>query len=192
MQGNPQQDLKDKGVIDSGCSRHMTGNRSYLTDYEKIDGGFVSFGGNSRGGKFTRKGKIRTDKLDFKDVYFVKELKFNLFSVLQMCKKNNSVLFTDTACVVLSPDFKLTDQSHVLLKVPRKDNISKDSPDAGFKPSEEEEKKDAKDLGNEDKDNAVDANIVYGCANDPNMPDLEEVGRYSNVKDDDSGADINN
>ncbi|GJZ81017.1 hypothetical protein Tco_0646011 [Tanacetum coccineum] len=43
--GNPQQDLKDKGVIDSGCSRHMTGNRSYLTDYEEIDGGFVAFGG---------------------------------------------------------------------------------------------------------------------------------------------------
>ncbi|GJU60585.1 ribonuclease H-like domain-containing protein [Tanacetum coccineum] len=42
--GNPQQDLKDKGVIDSGCSRHMTGNRSYLTNYEEIDGGFVTFG----------------------------------------------------------------------------------------------------------------------------------------------------
>ncbi|GJS26194.1 hypothetical protein Tco_0486814 [Tanacetum coccineum] len=36
-EGNPQQDLKDKGVIDSGCSRHMTVNRSYLTDYEEID-----------------------------------------------------------------------------------------------------------------------------------------------------------
>ncbi|GKD45243.1 hypothetical protein Tco_1269888 [Tanacetum coccineum] len=35
--GNPQQDLKDKGVIDSGCSRHMTGNRSYLTDYKEIN-----------------------------------------------------------------------------------------------------------------------------------------------------------
>ncbi|GKC08626.1 hypothetical protein Tco_1000236, partial [Tanacetum coccineum] len=42
--GNPQQDLKNKGVIDSGCSRHMTGNRSYLTDYEEIDRGFVAFG----------------------------------------------------------------------------------------------------------------------------------------------------
>ncbi|GJY73815.1 putative ribonuclease H-like domain-containing protein [Tanacetum coccineum] len=40
-----------------------------------------------------------------------------------MCDKKNSVLFTDTACVVLSPDFKLTDESHVLLKVPRKDNM---------------------------------------------------------------------
>ncbi|GKC29217.1 hypothetical protein Tco_1036511 [Tanacetum coccineum] len=43
--GNPQQDLKDKGVIDSGCSRHMTGNTSYLTDYEEIDGGLLPFGG---------------------------------------------------------------------------------------------------------------------------------------------------
>ncbi|GJZ76098.1 putative ribonuclease H-like domain-containing protein [Tanacetum coccineum] len=40
-----------------------------------------------------------------------------------MCDKKNSVLFTDIACVVLSPDFKLTDESHVLLKVPRKDNM---------------------------------------------------------------------
>ncbi|GJY41248.1 ribonuclease H-like domain-containing protein, partial [Tanacetum coccineum] len=104
-------------------SKHMTGNRSYLTDYEEIDGGFVAFGGNSKGGKITGKGKIRTGKLDFEVVYFVKELKFNLFSVSQMCDKKNSVLFTNTACVVLSPDFKLTDESHVLLKVPRKDNM---------------------------------------------------------------------
>ncbi|GKC60889.1 putative ribonuclease H-like domain-containing protein [Tanacetum coccineum] len=109
--GNPHQDLKDKGVIDSGCSRHMTGNRSYLTDYEEIDGGYIAFGGNSKRGKITGKGKIRTSKLDFEDVCFVKELKFNLFSVSQMCDKKNNVLFTDTACVVLSPDFKLTDKS---------------------------------------------------------------------------------
>ncbi|GJR01514.1 hypothetical protein Tco_0524498 [Tanacetum coccineum] len=43
--GNPQQDLQDKGVIDSRCSRHMKGNMSYLTDFEEIDGGYVAFGG---------------------------------------------------------------------------------------------------------------------------------------------------
>ncbi|GJW96767.1 ribonuclease H-like domain-containing protein [Tanacetum coccineum] len=53
--GNPQMDLQDKGVIDSGCSRHMTGNMSYLTDYEEIDGGYVAFGGNPKGGKITGK-----------------------------------------------------------------------------------------------------------------------------------------
>ncbi|GKB97445.1 putative ribonuclease H-like domain-containing protein [Tanacetum coccineum] len=121
--GNPQQDLKDKGVIDSGCSRHMTRNGSYLTDYEEINGGFVAFGGNSKGEKITGKGKIRTGKLFFEDVYFVKELKFNLFSVSQMCDKKNNVLFIDTACVVLSPDFKLTDENHVLLKVSQKDSM---------------------------------------------------------------------
>ncbi|GJR86195.1 hypothetical protein Tco_0210206 [Tanacetum coccineum] len=51
--GNPQQALKYKGMFDSGCSRHMTGNKALLTDYQDIDGGFVAFGGNTRGGKIT-------------------------------------------------------------------------------------------------------------------------------------------
>ncbi|GJY71062.1 retrovirus-related pol polyprotein from transposon TNT 1-94 [Tanacetum coccineum] len=53
--GNPQMDLQNKGVIDSGCSRHMTRNLSYLTDYEEIDGGYVAFKGNPKGGKITGK-----------------------------------------------------------------------------------------------------------------------------------------
>ncbi|GJT78886.1 hypothetical protein Tco_1045611 [Tanacetum coccineum] len=71
----------DSGIFDSGYSRHMTGNKSFLTDYEEIDSGFITFGGTPKGGKITRKGKIRTGKLDFEDVYVVKELNFNLFSV---------------------------------------------------------------------------------------------------------------
>ncbi|GJS56921.1 ribonuclease H-like domain-containing protein [Tanacetum coccineum] len=121
--GNPHLEMQEKGVIDSGCSRHMTGNMSYLSDYEEIDGGFVAFGGDPKGGRITGKGKISTGKLDFEYVYFVKELKFNLFSVSQMCDKKNSVLFTNTKCVVLSPDFKLLDKNHVLLRVSRKDNM---------------------------------------------------------------------
>nr|GEU61434.1 ribonuclease H-like domain-containing protein [Tanacetum cinerariifolium] len=57
--GNPQMDLQDKEVIDSGCSRHMTGNMSYLIDYEEINGGYVAFGGNPKGGKITRKGPLK-------------------------------------------------------------------------------------------------------------------------------------
>nr|GFC82515.1 ribonuclease H-like domain-containing protein [Tanacetum cinerariifolium] len=53
--GNPQQALKDKGVIDSGCSKHMTGNISYLFDFEELNGGYVAFGGNPKGGKITSK-----------------------------------------------------------------------------------------------------------------------------------------
>ncbi|GJX51004.1 ribonuclease H-like domain-containing protein [Tanacetum coccineum] len=98
-------------------------NKSFLIDYQEIDGGFIVFGGRSKGGKITGKGKIRTEKLDFEEVYFVKELKFNLFSISQMCDKKNSVLFTETECLVLSLDFKLLDESQVLLKVPRKNSM---------------------------------------------------------------------
>ncbi|GJX21665.1 hypothetical protein Tco_0226110 [Tanacetum coccineum] len=220
--------------------------------------------------------------------------KFLTSHVSQMCDNKNSVLFTDTECVVLSPDFKLTGESHVLLKVPRKDNMysvdlknvvpqggrkpalsfmrpfeclvtilnaidhlgsgpnwlfdidvlrnstnykpvvagnqsngnagtkacddagkarvetvpgkdyillplwtqdppfsssPKDSPDAGFKPLGEEEKKDVEDLGNEGGNPSEE---VHGCADDLNIPDLEEIGRFSDAENDDSGADINN
>nr|GEX35112.1 hypothetical protein [Tanacetum cinerariifolium] len=85
---------------------------SYLFDFKEINGRYVAFGRNPKGVKITRKGKIRTGKLDFDDVYFVKELKFNLFSVSQMCDKKNNVLFIDTECIVLSSDFKLPDENH--------------------------------------------------------------------------------
>nr|GFD21500.1 ribonuclease H-like domain-containing protein [Tanacetum cinerariifolium] len=55
QKGNPQHALKDKGVIDSGCSRHMTGNMSYLSDFEELNGGYVAFGGNPKGGKISGK-----------------------------------------------------------------------------------------------------------------------------------------
>ncbi|GJW74446.1 putative ribonuclease H-like domain-containing protein [Tanacetum coccineum] len=74
----------DQGVIDSGCSRHMTGNMSYLIDYEEIDGGYVAFGGNPKEGKITGKGTIKTGNLDFEN---------------------------------------LIDESQVLLRVPRKNNM---------------------------------------------------------------------
>ncbi|GKD21479.1 retrovirus-related pol polyprotein from transposon TNT 1-94 [Tanacetum coccineum] len=79
----------------NGFSRHMTGNKSFLIDYQEIDGGFVTFRGSLEGGKITGKGKIRTGKLDSED----------------------------TECLVLSPDFKLIDESQVLLKVPIHDNM---------------------------------------------------------------------
>nr|GEV96996.1 ribonuclease H-like domain-containing protein [Tanacetum cinerariifolium] len=96
----------------------------FLTFYdEEIDGGYVAFRGNPKRGKITRKYTIKTGNLDFKNVYFVRELKFNLFSVSQTGDKKNSVLFNDTECIVLSPNIKLIDESQVLLIVPRKNNM---------------------------------------------------------------------
>ncbi|GJR99492.1 putative ribonuclease H-like domain-containing protein [Tanacetum coccineum] len=118
----PHRALQNKGIVDSGCSRHMTGNKAYLAEYQDFNGGPIAFGGSK--GYITGKGKIKTRKLDFEDVCFVKELQhFNLFSVSQMCDKKNKVLFTDSECLVLSPEFKLPDANQVLLRIPRQNNM---------------------------------------------------------------------
>ncbi|GJS27426.1 hypothetical protein Tco_0488046 [Tanacetum coccineum] len=64
--GKPQQD--DTGFVDSGCSRHMTGNIAYLSDFKEFDGGYVTFGGGAQGGRNSSKETLKTDSLDFKDV----------------------------------------------------------------------------------------------------------------------------
>ncbi|GJS18536.1 putative ribonuclease H-like domain-containing protein [Tanacetum coccineum] len=116
--------FKRHNYIDArGRSKHMTRNIAYLSNFKEFDGGYVAFGGGEYGGRITGKGTLKTDSLDFEDVYFVNELKFNLFSVSQMCDKKNYVLFTDTECLVLSPNFKLPDENQILLKIPRKDNM---------------------------------------------------------------------
>nr|GEX17483.1 uncharacterized mitochondrial protein AtMg00810-like [Tanacetum cinerariifolium] len=69
---NSQNNIDDKGYWDSGCSRHMTGNISYISDYEPLDGGYVSFG--QGGCKITGKGTIKTGKFEAKgdEGYFIR------------------------------------------------------------------------------------------------------------------------
>ncbi|GJZ65741.1 putative ribonuclease H-like domain-containing protein [Tanacetum coccineum] len=100
----------------------MTGNKEKLDDFVKIVGGTVTFGGGD--GKITGKGTIRTSKLNFENVYYVEELQnFNLFSVSQICDTKNKVLFTDKECLVLSKEFQLPENSQVVLRVPRRNNL---------------------------------------------------------------------
>ncbi|GJU39332.1 putative ribonuclease H-like domain-containing protein [Tanacetum coccineum] len=95
------------------------------------------------------------------------------------------------------------DQKYILLPLltsdPSLSKSSKDSPDAGFKPSGEEEKK----ILNIKRikivsptisaaDNVVDENIVYGCINDLNMPNLEEIVYSDDDEDIGVEADMNN
>ncbi|PWA49287.1 ribonuclease H-like domain-containing protein [Artemisia annua] len=85
-------------------------------------GGNVTFGGGD--GRITGKGTIRTPKLDFENVYYVKELQhFNLFSVSQICDTKNKVFFSEDECLVLSKDFKLPEDTSILLRVPRNNNL---------------------------------------------------------------------
>nr|GEZ60578.1 ribonuclease H-like domain-containing protein [Tanacetum cinerariifolium] len=78
---------------------------------------------NKGGCKITGKGTIKNGKLEFENVYFVKDLKYNLFSVSQICDNKNSVLFTDAECIVLRRNFKLLDDTNILLRTPRQHNM---------------------------------------------------------------------
>ncbi|GKB05177.1 hypothetical protein Tco_0833372, partial [Tanacetum coccineum] len=69
VRGKPQQ--YDKGFVNSGCSRHMIGNIAYLSDFKEFKGGYVAFGGGAYGGRVTGKGTLKTDNLNFEDIYFL-------------------------------------------------------------------------------------------------------------------------
>nr|GEV81716.1 putative ribonuclease H-like domain-containing protein [Tanacetum cinerariifolium] len=112
--GNPQHTLKDKGVIDSGCSRHITGNMSYLFDFEELNRGYVAFGGNLVRGLPTKvfendhtcvackKGKEHRASCKTKPVSFVNQplykLHMDLFGptfVKSLNKKSYCLVVTD-------------------------------------------------------------------------------------------------
>nr|GEU60705.1 hypothetical protein [Tanacetum cinerariifolium] len=57
---HPQQVQEDQGYVDSGCSRHMIGNMSYLSYFKEFHKGYVTFGGGENGGRITGKGTIHT------------------------------------------------------------------------------------------------------------------------------------
>ncbi|GJW30467.1 putative ribonuclease H-like domain-containing protein [Tanacetum coccineum] len=297
--------------------RHMTRNKSYLTNYEEIDRGFVAFGGNSKGGKITGKDFKLTDEshvllkvhrkdnmysVDLKNVvpqggrkpalsfmkpfgclvtilntidhlskfdgkadewffvgYSTNSKAFRVFnSRTRIVEENMHVQFSEnTPNIAGSGPNWLFDidaltkymnykpvvagnQSNGSAGTKACDDAGKarmetSSPDAGFKPSGEDEKKVTEEPGKEGgnssndqekddninntnnintasdgnntnnvndvsstvnadniEDNVVDENIVYGCADDPNMPHLEEIGRFSDEEDVDAEADMNN
>ncbi|GKA15734.1 uncharacterized mitochondrial protein-like protein [Tanacetum coccineum] len=156
------QNLKDKGVIDSRCSRHMTGNRSYLTDYEEIDRGFVTFRGYSTNIKafkvFNNRTRIIEENLH---VQFSE-------STPNVAGSGSNWLF-DIDALTKSMNYKPLFQGINLMVMQTQDpplsSSTKDSPDARFKPSTEEEKKDVEDPGSESeasrKDSeGIEANVV--------------------------------
>nr|GEW01392.1 ribonuclease H-like domain-containing protein [Tanacetum cinerariifolium] len=127
---SPRENVKEIGTPNhypkiKNHDRHShtrKGNKAHLVDYQEFKSGSVAFCGSN--GKITGKGKIKAGRLDFEDVYYVEELKhYNLFFVSQMCDKKNKVLFTDTDCLVMSPNFKLLDENQVLLKIPIQHNM---------------------------------------------------------------------
>nr|GFB11190.1 putative ribonuclease H-like domain-containing protein [Tanacetum cinerariifolium] len=112
----------DLSIVDTGCSRSMTGNKEMLDDFVQVKGGIVKFRGGD--GRISGRGTIRTSKLDFENVYYVEELQhFNLFSVSKICDKKNRVLFIDTDYLVLTEEFPLPNESQVVLRIPRQRDL---------------------------------------------------------------------
>ena len=89
--------MNEKWYLDSGCSRHMTGDRRKFSHLQEKDGEMVSFRGKDKS-KIIRIGKVR-DLID--DVLLVDSLNHNLLSISQLCDKGYGVTFDKSRCSVI-------------------------------------------------------------------------------------------
>ena len=95
-------------ILDSGCSRHMTGEESLLTEVVKKTGPIVTFGDDSKGFT-TGYGKLKAGNVIIENISLVKGLKHNLLSISQFCDKGYNVDFRKDKCLISNrKDEKLT------------------------------------------------------------------------------------
>ncbi|KAL4573443.1 hypothetical protein LXL04_020249 [Taraxacum kok-saghyz] len=106
--------------VDSGCSRHMTGDISQLTNLMHHNGGYVSFAGGDKG-KITQRGTITNVVFSFDKVNYVPELQHSLLSVSQICDKDFSAHFTKKECLILKPGVVIPEE-WVLVRSERKND----------------------------------------------------------------------
>lgn len=93
---------KQMWYVDSGCSRHMTGEKSNFLSLTASEGGSVAFG-NGKSGTITGIGKIgESPSHSIENVYLVDGLQHNLLSVSQLCDKDNLVVFSAKYCLVVN------------------------------------------------------------------------------------------
>ncbi|GJW19646.1 hypothetical protein Tco_0027082 [Tanacetum coccineum] len=88
----------DKGIFDSGCSRHMTGNKSFLIDYQEIDGRFVSFGGSPKGASTlveTHKALLKDEEAEDVDVHLYRSM---IGSLMYLTASRLDIMFVVCAC----------------------------------------------------------------------------------------------
>ncbi|KAL8125120.1 hypothetical protein AgCh_012701 [Apium graveolens] len=88
-------------IIDSGCSRHMTGDMALLSQFEEMTGPLVTFGHNKKG--FTMGySKIISGNIVIEDVALVAGLGVKLLSVSQFTERGFNVLFDKGECLIVS------------------------------------------------------------------------------------------
>ncbi|GJZ64959.1 retrotransposon protein [Tanacetum coccineum] len=100
----------DDWIVDSGCTKHITGNRILFTSYKEYDGGYVVFGSNLKG-KVIGGGNITHDSITITNVEHVSGLAFHLISVGQLCDDDCIVSFTKVYCDI-SKNGKLLAKGH--------------------------------------------------------------------------------
>ncbi|KAI3695317.1 hypothetical protein L1987_78312 [Smallanthus sonchifolius] len=115
--GHPKGTISNRWYVDSGCSRHMTGNMALLQDVKPFRGGYVAFGGE-KGGSITCQGVVSNGCVSFDNVNYYEQLKHNLLSVSQMCDKEYSVMFDKSECMILKPGFEVP-EDWILMRAPR-------------------------------------------------------------------------
>ena len=120
MQEQLRRNVSRPWYVDSGCSRHMTGDISQLNDIQIIDGGYVSFAGGDKG-KITQTGTVSNGVLKFEGVNFVPELKHSLLSVSQICDKDFTAHFTKKECLILKPGIVIP-EDWILVRSERQDD----------------------------------------------------------------------
>lgn len=86
-------------ILDSGCSRHMTGEKSLLTDVVEKAGPIVTFGDDSKGFT-TGYGKLEVGNIIIENISLVKGLKHNLLSISQFCDRGYNVDFRRERCLI--------------------------------------------------------------------------------------------
>src|SRR4051812_45106247 len=104
--------------LDSGCSRHMTGDISLFVEFQAKKKGFVTYGDNNRGAILGKGSVGNPSTTTITDVLLVEGLKHNLLSISQLCDKDFKVLFTNSGCTI-----EHTKKREIMFKGLRVNNI---------------------------------------------------------------------
>ena len=98
-----QHQKEKKWYLDSGCSRHMTGNNSWFKNLRFKDGGVVKFadGIKSRIAGIGNVGKDDSDLIT--DIMLVEGLTHNLLSISQFCDQGHKIIFEPSQCIIKAP-----------------------------------------------------------------------------------------
>ena len=112
--------MYSKWILDSDCSRHMTGDYNLLSTFKSKDEGTVTFGDNAKG-KIIRIGNVdNPENPSIKNVLLVDGLKHNVISISQLCDIGYKVLFDRKECII----FEST-SNQIIFTRNRKHNVYK-------------------------------------------------------------------